>query len=453
MLLELAVGDAYGAGFEYVDAAMIARHNDLTHYVTHPRHAILPGCYTDDTQMSIAVTEALASGEPWSRELLAERFVAAFKRDPREGYAGRFYTFLQEATDGRAFLARIHPDSDKSGAAMRAAPIGVLPTVPEVIAQCTLQARITHDTVDGVDAAVASALSAHYLLYDLGPKARLGDFLSRHVPGEWARPWHGKVGPKGLMSARRRDGADALRRHAPTAQDVRRLYWRCRHGRRHCAGRGRVQPRDRPGPAREPDRHAGEPRLRARLPDRTRPAATRPRGAARVMSRRLGSAVRSFAQNLGDHSSLPTTHSSLLQEGVADEFGAEESGADRFKAQFAEDFDAQRVVDTRHYFGDMEDLARDLAGGDIAVVAGGTGHENVGPLDARAPLHVDVGARPEQRLSMEVRRQAVERRLLLVHHGDVVPLRIQVARQQRPDAPAAHDDDVHDSSQLLVVSR
>jgi len=202
MLLELAVGDAYGAGFEYVDAAMIARHNDLTHYVTHPRHAILPGCYTDDTQMSIAVTEALVSGEPWSRELLAERFVAAFKRDPREGYAGRFYQFLQEAPDGRAFLARIRPDSDKSGAAMRAAPIGVLPTVPEVIARCTLQARITHDTVDGVNAAVAAALSAHYLLYDLGPKARLGDFLSQHVPGEWARPWHGKVGSKGLMSAR-----------------------------------------------------------------------------------------------------------------------------------------------------------------------------------------------------------------------------------------------------------
>ncbi len=103
--------------------------------------------------------------------------------------------------DGRAFLARIHPDSDKSGAAMRASPIGVLPTVPEVITRCTLQARITHDTANGVNASVAAALSAHYLLYDLGPKALLGDFLARHVPGEWTKPWRGKVGSKGIMSA------------------------------------------------------------------------------------------------------------------------------------------------------------------------------------------------------------------------------------------------------------
>ncbi|QBD80454.1 ADP-ribosylglycohydrolase family protein [Ktedonosporobacter rubrisoli] len=51
MLLELAIGDAYGAGFEYVDPEMIRRQNNLSHYVKHPRHAIRPGCYTDDTQM------------------------------------------------------------------------------------------------------------------------------------------------------------------------------------------------------------------------------------------------------------------------------------------------------------------------------------------------------------------------------------------------------------------
>ena len=42
MLLELALGDAYGAGFEYA-SDMIQRHNDLTHFVKHPRHLIIPG--------------------------------------------------------------------------------------------------------------------------------------------------------------------------------------------------------------------------------------------------------------------------------------------------------------------------------------------------------------------------------------------------------------------------
>ena len=40
MLLELAVGDAYGAGFEYVDADLIRSANHLTSFVKHPRHAI-----------------------------------------------------------------------------------------------------------------------------------------------------------------------------------------------------------------------------------------------------------------------------------------------------------------------------------------------------------------------------------------------------------------------------
>ena len=63
MLLELAIGDAYGAGFEYVDARMVRDHNDLSGYVQHPRHkGTAPGCYTDDTQMTLAIVETMVSG-------------------------------------------------------------------------------------------------------------------------------------------------------------------------------------------------------------------------------------------------------------------------------------------------------------------------------------------------------------------------------------------------------
>jgi ADP-ribosylglycohydrolase len=197
MLVELAIGDAYGAGFEYATADVVARHNDLSGYVRHPKHAIRPGCYTDDTQMSIAVAEAVVSGEPWTREALAERFVTAFKRDPREGCAGRFHAFLCEVRDPAEFLARIRPDSDKSGAAMRAAPIGVFRPAAEVIRRCSLQAAITHDTPDSIAAAVAAALMTHYFLFRLGPKADLGAFLAAHVPGPWRTPWQARSVPRG----------------------------------------------------------------------------------------------------------------------------------------------------------------------------------------------------------------------------------------------------------------
>ena len=200
MLVELAIGDAYGAGFEYADAYIVQNYNDLSRYVKHPRHSIKPGCYTDDTQMSIAVAEAIVSEQPWTRELLATKFVEAFKRDMREGYAGGFYSFLRQVRDGQQFLAQVGGDSDKSGAAMRAAPLGVFPNIDVVLEKCRLQAAITHNTRDGINAACAAALMSHYFIYQLGPKRELGRFLEKHVDGNWSKPWRGKVGSKGWMA-------------------------------------------------------------------------------------------------------------------------------------------------------------------------------------------------------------------------------------------------------------
>jgi len=199
LLLELAIGDAYGAGFEYA-TEMIHRHNDLSRYVKHPRHNIWPGCYTDDTQMSLAIAEAILSGEPWKPAMLAQKFVEVFQRDPREGYASGFSHFLQTVRDGEQFLREIRPNSEKSGAAMRAAPIGVYPGLSQVIERCTIQATLTHNTPNGINSAVAAALMTHYFLYKLGRKKDLGAFLEKHVSGHWATPWTGKVKSQGWMS-------------------------------------------------------------------------------------------------------------------------------------------------------------------------------------------------------------------------------------------------------------
>lgn len=201
MLLELAIGDAYGAGFEYA-TDNITLYNDLSRYVKHPTHGIRPGCYTDDTQMSLAIAEVIISGVEWVPLNLANQFVTAFKRDPREGYAGAFYDFLQQVKDGADFLAKIKPDSDKSGAAMRAIPIGIFPTIEEVIEKCTLQAAITHNPPDGIQAANTAALISHYFIYNLGPKTQLGEFLETNIAGQhrWSQPYRGKVKSKGWMS-------------------------------------------------------------------------------------------------------------------------------------------------------------------------------------------------------------------------------------------------------------
>ncbi|MEH2067566.1 MAG: ADP-ribosylglycohydrolase family protein [Nostoc sp.] len=200
MLLELAIADAYGAGFEYADEMIV--NNDLSRYVQHPRFRLIPGSYTDDTQMSIAIAEVIVAQAPWTPEVLAESFVRAFKRDPREGYARNFYHFLVEIQNGAEFLTKIRPDSDKSGAAMRAAPIGIYPTPEKVIEATTIQAAITHNTPDGINAAVAAALMSHYFIYRLGAKSKLAEFLESYVSGQWSKPWRGEVKSKGWMSVR-----------------------------------------------------------------------------------------------------------------------------------------------------------------------------------------------------------------------------------------------------------
>ena len=85
---------------------------------------------------------------------------------------------------------------------MRAAPIGVLPGLGDVMKRCRIQAALTHDTVDGTNAALAASLLTHYFAYHKGPKNEAGIFIRDHVNGPWATPWVGPVGSKGWQSVR-----------------------------------------------------------------------------------------------------------------------------------------------------------------------------------------------------------------------------------------------------------
>ena len=53
MLTEIAIADAYGAGFEFCAVEKIRLHNNLESYCKHELYDI-SAKYTDDTQMSIA---------------------------------------------------------------------------------------------------------------------------------------------------------------------------------------------------------------------------------------------------------------------------------------------------------------------------------------------------------------------------------------------------------------
>jgi ADP-ribosyl-[dinitrogen reductase] hydrolase len=207
LLTKTAIADARGVCFEYAPRRIIRERNTLeTAYFPHHKFGTGGGRYSDDAQMSLAVAECLlANGPDAAARNYAHHFVEAFKREaePREGYASAFQAFLIEIVDTDDFLARIRPESDKSGAAMRAGPCGLLGSVKAVMDAARVQAAVTHDTPDGIAAAQAAALMVHYGAYRLGARSELPALLDHRLPGhDWRKPHKGEVGPKGLDSVR-----------------------------------------------------------------------------------------------------------------------------------------------------------------------------------------------------------------------------------------------------------
>lgn len=192
MLLALAIGDAYGAGFEFAERSKIEQHNHLTHYEQHGLD-IQPGCYTDDTQMSLAISELLIEQLPWTPLNIANKFVSCYKRDRRLGYSSGFQHFLDSIDDGGELLEKINPHSDCNGAAMRAAPIGIIADIAQLMQFAKMQAQITHDTPQGIASAQAIALAAHFFIYELGDKSALTAFVSEHTAMMWDDTWQAEV--------------------------------------------------------------------------------------------------------------------------------------------------------------------------------------------------------------------------------------------------------------------
>lgn len=217
MLLEICIGDAWGACFEYA-APTPDRPNDLRAYTPNPQHTIGGGLYTDDGQMSVGLAEAMIEG-PLTRGSVAAWWVHCYRRDPRQGYSRAMQQFIASCRDGAELLARVNPASDKSGACMRACPAGLYGSIPEVLAAAELQARVTHDTPGGVASAQAVALMAHAMRYRLCGREDLPAFLAGYVPGPWEEPWSGPVGAPGMESARA--ALWAVVRHASMADMLR----------------------------------------------------------------------------------------------------------------------------------------------------------------------------------------------------------------------------------------
>jgi len=190
-LYTMALADSYGMKYEFEPHATTAGLSDLVHD-DHPKFTAYPkGCYTDDTQMSLANMELLLAkkNETGKFDVTIEEFVEAwlytFKRDPHLGYSKYMYMLLNESEQPADFTGRLDPArGTTSGAAMRAGVFGVIGDIEEVKRLALMQTRITHDTAAGITSALAVALSVHYLHHG-GTRQLLEKFLTEQLGKGW----------------------------------------------------------------------------------------------------------------------------------------------------------------------------------------------------------------------------------------------------------------------------
>jgi ADP-ribosyl-[dinitrogen reductase] hydrolase len=189
-----AVGDSVGAAYEFLSKERFHPF-DFTQHFVQPDTGLGGGKYTDDTQMHMAMAEAMlshpATGNKDITPLeLADIFVEFYHRDPRPGYAMGFKNLLEECENGSELIEKIRPVSSRSGAVMRVPCVGGYKDIEKVIRVAKIQAQITHDTPIAIECASAVALAVHYLIHVKGPREHLGSFVNATLPTEYhATDW------------------------------------------------------------------------------------------------------------------------------------------------------------------------------------------------------------------------------------------------------------------------
>ncbi|MCK9532362.1 MAG: ADP-ribosylglycohydrolase family protein [Gammaproteobacteria bacterium] len=182
MLLEMAIGDAYGIGFEFCKTNSV---NDLSRFYQHPKYSnLIPGQYTDDTQRSLANVMVITRKDYLNQFDYAQAYIDEFKASPRDGYSRRFQALIESCNNGLDLLSNVRPTKDSNGSIMGVAPVGYLEKISDVKRAAAIQAMVTH-SYSTVPYAQMIALAAHYFLYDLGSKDDLLEFINDQLDEQY----------------------------------------------------------------------------------------------------------------------------------------------------------------------------------------------------------------------------------------------------------------------------
>ncbi len=176
-LLGCAIGDALGFPFEGAPPEAISRIPEIAEdFAPRPRGRFLKGQYTDDTQMTLAVAEAIAMEGRVDGRAIAARFVQLWKRGLILAPGKACSEAVERLIEGVPWMSAGVPIGQAgNGAAMRASPLGLwhYDDPAKIARDAELQGVITHKDPRSqaggaaVAAAVALNLSGEPLASDV----------------------------------------------------------------------------------------------------------------------------------------------------------------------------------------------------------------------------------------------------------------------------------------------
>jgi ADP-ribosyl-[dinitrogen reductase] hydrolase len=165
VLLGGAIGDALGVPFESKPAnnpLLLAW--DQESFLGSEHHKLLPGQYSDDTMMSLAVAGSLIDNNGFDPVDLAKRYVELFTSNTIRGYGTTTFLAIANLIQGKHYSESGMAGSWGNGTAMRAAPFGIYlrHDLKTLIEACRVDAQITHASDEAIAGSIAIALAAAY---------------------------------------------------------------------------------------------------------------------------------------------------------------------------------------------------------------------------------------------------------------------------------------------------
>ncbi len=182
-LLGVSIGDAFGDSFFGNEIQVIENIN--SHQIPETSWE-----FTDDTVMSIAITETLSKFNSIDQNYLANLFASNYAKDENRGYGPSIHRKMKAISEGKNWRdlssnAFGGIGSMGNGGAMRAAPIGAyfFDDFDKVKVEATKSSEITHSHVDGVAGSIAVAIATAITTKNqhFGKKYNSQDFLSEII--------------------------------------------------------------------------------------------------------------------------------------------------------------------------------------------------------------------------------------------------------------------------------